>query len=216
MAVLSPWNLILQLLPHFPGTIEILPSTKLPSMYYVRVKVYLLHYYCLTLKRRGHFFQYVILFPNVVQQKCNIFKWSCSNKLNVKSVLWILMAWCFSTRASVVTVLTRHPCVSRCLRVKLNTLRLEQNGNHFADNIFQCIILSENYHIFFKIKVAADLRHFNAHVMSWWCCLHYQLMHDGRLCREHRSCIKNRGCKLQCPGGKSLIQLKHKRPWLCN
>ena len=28
------------------------------------------------------------------------------------------MAWCFSTRASVAMVLTMHPCVSRCLRVK--------------------------------------------------------------------------------------------------
>ena len=27
------------------------------------------------------------------------------------------MAWCFSTRASVATVLTTHPYVSRCLRV---------------------------------------------------------------------------------------------------
>ena len=31
----------------------------------------------------------------------------------------MLMAWCFSTRASVATVLTTHPCVSRCLRVNL-------------------------------------------------------------------------------------------------
>ena len=29
------------------------------------------------------------------------------------------MAWCFSTRASVATVLTTHPCVSRCLRVNI-------------------------------------------------------------------------------------------------
>ena len=29
----------------------------------------------------------------------------------------MLMAWCFSTRALVGTVLTTHPCVSRCLRV---------------------------------------------------------------------------------------------------
>ena len=29
----------------------------------------------------------------------------------------MLMAWCFSTRASVATVLTTHPCVSWCLRV---------------------------------------------------------------------------------------------------
>ena len=28
------------------------------------------------------------------------------------------MAWCFSTRTSVATVLTTHPCVSRCLMVK--------------------------------------------------------------------------------------------------
>ena len=33
------------------------------------------------------------------------------------STLWILMAWCFSTRASVATVLNKHPCVSRCVRV---------------------------------------------------------------------------------------------------
>ena len=31
------------------------------------------------------------------------------------------MAWCFSTRASVATVLTTHPCVSRCLRVSSYT-----------------------------------------------------------------------------------------------
>ena len=37
----------------------------------------------LTLKRLGHFFQDVILFSNVVQQKCNIFIWKCSNKLIV-------------------------------------------------------------------------------------------------------------------------------------
>ena len=37
----------------------------------------------LTLKRLGHFFQNVILFSNVVQQKCNIFIWKCSNKLIV-------------------------------------------------------------------------------------------------------------------------------------
>ena len=37
----------------------------------------------LTLKRLGHFFQYLILFPNVVQQGCNIFIWNWSNKFNV-------------------------------------------------------------------------------------------------------------------------------------
>ena len=44
------------------------------------------------------------------------------------------MAWCFGTRASVATVLTMHPCISQCLRVKIlwyishgfNTLRSTQ------------------------------------------------------------------------------------------
>ena len=45
---------------------------------------------------------------------CN-FKWNWSNKLNVQSILRILIAWCFSTRASIATVLTMHPCVFRCL-----------------------------------------------------------------------------------------------------
>ena len=39
--------------------------------------------------------------------------------MNAYSALWILMAWCFSTRASEATVLTTHPCVSRCLRVNI-------------------------------------------------------------------------------------------------
>ena len=76
------------------------------------------HHFGLTLIRLGNFFHYVILFPDVVQQKCNIFIWNRPNKLNVQSVLRILMACCFSTRASVATVLATHPCVSRCLRVK--------------------------------------------------------------------------------------------------
>ena len=41
-------------------------------------------YWDLTLKRLGHFFfQNVILFSSVVQQKCNIFIWKCSNELIV-------------------------------------------------------------------------------------------------------------------------------------
>ena len=76
--------------------------------------------YCppLTLKRLGHFFQNVISFFDAVHLMCNSFIWNWSNTMNVKLALWILMAWCFSTRASVATVLTTHPCVSRCLRVK--------------------------------------------------------------------------------------------------
>ena len=72
----------------------------------------------LTLKLLGHFFQNVISFFDAVHLMCNSFIWNWSNTMNVNSALWILMAWCFRTMASVATVLTTHPCVSRCLRVK--------------------------------------------------------------------------------------------------
>ena len=61
------------------------------------------------------------------------------------------MVWCFSTRASVATVLTTHPCVSRCLKV--NTLRLRQYGRCFADNVSKCIFLNENVWISLKISL---------------------------------------------------------------
>ena len=54
-----------------------------------------------------------------------------------KSALRILMTWCFSTRASVATVLTMHLCISRCLRVntcmKLHTAPLV---SHFIYHIW--------------------------------------------------------------------------------
>ena len=40
-----------------------------------------------------------------------------SNTINILSTLWILMAWCFSTRAAVATMLRTQPCFSSCLRV---------------------------------------------------------------------------------------------------
>ena len=61
------------------------------------------------------------------------------------------MAWCFSTRASVTTVLTTHPCVSQCLRV--NTLRPRQNGRHFADDTFKCFFLDENISVSINISL---------------------------------------------------------------
>ena len=59
----------------------------------------------------------VILCTDVVHHKWNIVAWNWSNTINSFSALWILMAWCFSTRASVATVLRTHPCVSSCLGV---------------------------------------------------------------------------------------------------
>ena len=40
------------------------------------------------------------------------FAWNWPNTMNIWLALWILMAWCFSTRASVASVLSTHSCVS--------------------------------------------------------------------------------------------------------
>ena len=78
----------------------------------------------LTLKWLGHFFQNGNSFSDAVHLMCNIFIWNWSDTMNVSSALRILMAWCFSTRASVATVLTTHPCISRCLRVNRSLMLL--------------------------------------------------------------------------------------------
>ena len=37
---------------------------------------------------------------NVFRDDCNILVWNWSNTMNILSVVWLLLAWCFSTRAS--------------------------------------------------------------------------------------------------------------------
>ena len=43
---------------------------------------------------------------------------------------WSLMIWCFSARASAMTMLSTHTCVSRCLWVKASTSVLESHHYH--------------------------------------------------------------------------------------
>ena len=57
-------------------------------------------------------FQNVILFYRVVHWDWNILVWNYYDTMNIWSALRVLMAWCFSTRASVVKMLNTHPCVS--------------------------------------------------------------------------------------------------------
>ena len=71
-----------------------------------------------TLKWLNNYFINAISISNVVHYKCNILVWHWSNILYISSALWLLMAWCFSTRASVDTVLNTLRCVSSCLRVE--------------------------------------------------------------------------------------------------
>ena len=67
----------------------------------------------LTLKQLANVFQNVILVSYVMVV------WNWSNAMDVYLVLWILMAWCFSTRTSVATVLSMYPCTSSCLWANL-------------------------------------------------------------------------------------------------
>ena len=70
----------------------------------------------------GYVFQTVILDSNIVCSKhvwMYCFVWNRSNAIDAKSVRWLLIIWCFSTRASVATVLMLHSCVSNYLWVNL-------------------------------------------------------------------------------------------------
>ena len=55
------------------------------------------------------FFQNVNVLTNIVPYNCDIFLWNWSNAMNIYSALWVLMARCFSTKASVTIVLSTHP-----------------------------------------------------------------------------------------------------------
>ena len=81
----------------------------------IPVSIYMTGY--LTLKHMRICFEDVILFSNVAHCKCNVFVSIVTITMNICSALWVLMSWCFSTRASVATVLSTHPCVSSCLWV---------------------------------------------------------------------------------------------------
>ena len=71
----------------------------------------------------------------------HIFLCSGCNTINTWSAPWILLVrcWYFSTRASAVTVLIMHPCISRCLWVNdvclfhFQGIITHQNLNKMAD-----------------------------------------------------------------------------------
>ena len=75
--------------------------------------------------RWGHFFQNVNLVCGAVHCKGNAFVWNWFNTIDAWSVLWVLMASCFSTRASVATVLITDPWRSRYLWVDSEPLYME-------------------------------------------------------------------------------------------
>ena len=60
---------------------------------------------------------WVALFCNIVPYVSNYYVWNWSNTMNISSALWIL-TWCFSTRASVATMLRTYSGVFSWLWVK--------------------------------------------------------------------------------------------------
>ena len=72
------------------------------------------------------FDNWIFLFQNVIFLFKNIHclfyipHWKWSTITNTQSALWLLMAWCFSTRPSVDTVLIIHPSVSSGLWVNIH------------------------------------------------------------------------------------------------
>ena len=80
----------------------------------------------------------VTLFSIIVPHTCNISVRNWSSTMNILSVfLWVLMAWCFSTRASVATLLNIQPyvwLVFDCYQIVLII-------NDTAENSIYCLIL---------------------------------------------------------------------------
>ena len=81
------------------------------------------------------------------------------------------MVWCFSTRASVATVLTTHPCVSRCLRVNNTHCCFFVLFNTFGLNkmhtFFKCSFFNENA----WIKNKNSLKYYHVVPIDYWSSL---------------------------------------------
>ena len=95
------------------------------------------------------------------------FRWMPHNLINEKSTLVQVMAWCSEATSHYLIQCWPNSlllfCINRPQWVKLghvmtarhyyflNTLNPEQNGCHFADDIFKCNILNEKFRILIKI-----------------------------------------------------------------
>ena len=70
---------------------------------------------CINPKTNGYFFFKIWLYFLMWLPISRIFFiWNWSNASDIWSALWIMMTCCFSTRASVATVVSMHPCMSSC------------------------------------------------------------------------------------------------------
>ena len=107
------------------------------------------------------------------------------------------MAWCFSTRASVATVLTTHPCGSRCLRVKewtqitLWTYRTTLKNKIQTSAVW--LVIFSVYFLYLLSSYIFFISYFVYKILGWFCCLSCYLefvIHSH--CRGAYHCSSNR------------------------
>ena len=73
--------------------------------------------------------------------------------MSIESFLWMMMDWFFSTRTSAATI--RDQCLIILQEFPIvNTWRLRQNGRHFPEDIFKCILVNENVWIFIEVQIS--------------------------------------------------------------
>ena len=90
---------------------------------------------------------------------------------------WVSLKWCQGMTSSISCHTLPLHCTYYFLMVGIcsliNILRPRQNGRHFADNIFKCILLNENAWILLKIslKFVREVRINNipalVQIMAW-------------------------------------------------
>ena len=86
-------------------------------------------WYCVPFNIVSHACSYItcLILSQIISVYVNaVKKWSVISITSNDSTLWLLMAWCFSTRTSVATVLGMHPCVFNCLWVVIMTTSVFQ------------------------------------------------------------------------------------------
>ena len=108
------------------------------------------------------------------------------------STLWILMAWCFSTRASVATVLSVHPCLSSCWWVKLWFCIMQNIPNRtFQIYVYNSCLLSGEPDYFGRNKILSgyDLSHYQVpycirvfFYFVWFVFIHHNFQFYFKLC----------------------------------
>ena len=106
--------------------------------------------------------------------------------MDIESALWILLVWCFSTRASVATVRRMHPCASNFSWVKYLTHKINwfaltmapripwsshQTDDTKRGNITICWKVSMRIHLITSSPSCAIIGPLMTTSMAWVCTM---------------------------------------------